>query len=70
MNYKARGTRAVIAVGLFTLGMFLGADTLAQLRGGAEYRYEVAIPIIVTTLALAVVLFAWNVVEYAVKRNK
>lgn len=70
MNYKARGTRAVIAVGLLTLAVFLGADALAQLRAGAEYRWELFAVIETSAVALAVALFSWNAVQYAVKRNK
>lgn len=70
MNKKTRSLRAGIAFGLLVLAMFLGADALAQLRGGAEYNWELFISIEYTALALAVVLFAWNVIQYAVKHNK
>ena len=70
MNYKTRSLRAGSAVTLIAFAFFIGADALGQFRAGAEYRYEIAVPFIVTTLALAVALFAWNAVQYAVKRNK
>lgn len=70
MNNKTRSLRAGSAVTLIILAVFIGADALGHLRGGAEYRYEISVPFIVTMLALAVVLFAWNAVQYAVKRNK
>lgn len=68
MNYKTRSLRAGSAVTLVMLALLIGADALGHLRGGAEYRYEISVPFIVTMLALAVVLFAWNAIEYAVKK--
>ena len=70
MNYKTRSLRAGSAVTLIAFAFFIGADALGHLRGGAEYRYEIAVPFVVTTLALAVVLFAWNAIQYAVRKNK
>lgn len=70
MNYKTRSLRAGIAVGLLSLAVFLGADAFAQYRAGAEYRWELFTVIEVSAVALAVALFAWNSVQYAVKRNK
>ena len=65
---KSRGVIAGIAFTVILLASFLGADMLAHLRNGAEYRYEVAVPVIAISVAVGVILFAWNVVTY--KGNK
>lgn len=61
---KSRGVVAGIALTVMVMASFLGADLLAHLRNGAEYRYELAIPVIVVSMATGILLFAWNVVTY------
>jgi len=61
---KSRGVVAGIALTVLVMASFLGADLLAHLRNGAEYRYELAVPVIVISVVTGVVLFAWNVVTY------
>lgn len=61
---KSRGVVAGIALTVMVMASFLGADLLAHLRNGAEYRYELAIPVIVVSMATGILLFTWNVVTY------
>lgn len=61
---KSRGVVAGIALTVMVMASFLGADLLAHLRNGAEYRYELAISVIVVSMATGILLFAWNVVTY------
>lgn len=70
MNYKARSTRAVIAIMLMGVALMLTADAVGHARVGAEYNYSLYAVVTLPLLALAVVLFAWNVAQYALKRNK
>ena len=70
MNYKTRSVRAGIAVALLVLVTLINVDALAHIRAGAEYRFDLAMNITLVGVALAVALFAWNAVQYAVKRNK
>lgn len=70
MNNKTRSLRATSAVMLLVLVAFINADAFAHVRTGAEYRFDFALNITLAGIALAAVLFAWNAIEYAVKRNK
>ena len=47
---------------------FINVDALAHIRVGAEYNYSLYAVVSGSLLALAVVLFAWNAIEYAVKK--
>ena len=70
MNNKTRSLRATSAVMLLVLVAFINVDALAHIRVGAEYRFDFALNITIAGIALAGVLFAWNVIEYAVRKNK
>lgn len=70
MNYKTRSLRAVSAVMLVGMSLLYSADALAHLRVGAEYNFGLYSAVTAGTLAVAVLLFSWNVVQYAVKRRK
>ncbi len=67
---KSRGVIAGIALTVIVMASFLGADLIAHLRNGAEYRYELAVPVIIVSVAVGVMLFAWNVVTYKGKGVK
>lgn len=69
MNYKARSLRAVLAVMLLGMALVFSADALGHARVGAEYNYSLYAAVSLGIVALAAVLFAWNVVQYAVKRG-
>lgn len=68
MNYKARSARAVTAIMLMGVVLMFTADALGHARVGAEYNYSLYAVVSISLLALAVVLFAWNAIEYAVKK--
>lgn len=68
MNYKARSARAVTAIMLMGVVLMFTADALGHARVGAEYNYSLYAVVSGSLLALAVVLFAWNAIEYAVKK--
>jgi hypothetical protein len=70
MNNKTRSLRATSAVMLLVLVAFINVDALAHIRTGAEYRFDFALNVTLVGIALAVVLFAWNSIQYAVKRTK
>ena len=70
MNQNTRSLRAVIAVMLLLAVAMLTADALGHTRVGAEYNYSLYAVISIALGAVAVALFAWNVVQYAVKRNR
>jgi uncharacterized membrane protein len=61
---KSRGVVAGVAVTVFLMALFLGADLLGHLMAGAEYRYEVAMPIITIAVMTGALLFTWNIVTY------
>jgi hypothetical protein len=70
MNYSTRSLRAGIAIGVLVVLGLIGADALGQFRAGAEYNYDALAVISIVGLSAVVVLFGWNVVQYAIKRNK
>lgn len=70
MNYKTRSARAVTAIMLMGVVLMFTADALGHARVGAEYNYSLYAVVSISLLALAVVLFAWNVAQYALKRDK
>jgi hypothetical protein len=61
---KSRGVIAGVAVAVLGTASFVGADLLGHAMNGAEYRYELAVPVIAVSIAVGVLLFAWNVVTY------
>jgi hypothetical protein len=71
MNNKARETRAMLAMGSLFIAMFLGADAWAN-RLTSDYYHEQAVLTILSFVGFAVLMFAWNAVQYAVmlRRNK
>lgn len=68
MNKKTRDLRATSAVMLLVLVVFVNVDALAHIRTGADYRFDFALNITTVGVALAVALFAWNAIQYAVKK--
>lgn len=70
MNNKSRGVIAGVAVTVLMLAGFIGADLLGHAMNGAEYRYELAVPVVAIAVATSVILFAWNVVTYKGKGVK
>jgi hypothetical protein len=71
MNYKARENRAMWALCSLMIALFVGADAFAN-RETADYYHDRALGFFLVFLGIAVLLYAWNAVQYAVfvKRNK
>jgi hypothetical protein len=67
---KSRGVIAGIALTVLGTASFIGADLLGHAMNGAEYRYELAVPVIAVSVAVGVILFAWNIVTYKGKGVK
>jgi hypothetical protein len=61
---KARSNRALVAVMLIILAVFIGADMLGNLRVGSDYNTPLALTVIVTATVTAIALFAVNVITY------
>jgi hypothetical protein len=71
MNYKARETRATWAFMSLFLALFVGADAFAN-RETADYYHDRALGFFLVFLGIAVLLYTWNAVQYAVmlRRNR
>ena len=65
MNKKYRSVRAGVAVVAIAFAIAIKADEFAQVRAGAEYYHDVANAIVSVGVGVAVVLFAWNAIQYA-----
>lgn len=71
MNYKARETRAMFAMGSLAIAMLLGADALGNIDT-PDYYHEQALLNVLGFAGVGVALFAWNAVQYALflRRNR
>lgn len=65
MNKKFRSARAGVAVVAIAFAVAIKGDEFAQVRAGAEYYHDMANVAVAVAVGVAVVLFAWNVVQYA-----
>jgi hypothetical protein len=70
MNNKARETRAMLAMGSLAIAVFLGADAWGN-RFTSDYYHEQVMLDILGLIAVSVLLFTWNAIQYALRnRNK
>jgi hypothetical protein len=71
MNNKARETRATWGLMSLMLALFIGADAWGN-RETADYYHDRALGFFLVFLGIAVLLYTWNAVQYAVflKRNR
>lgn len=64
MNQKARHFRANVAVASLSLAFFLGVDAWAN-RFTSDYFHAFAWRNVLAFSAVALLLFAWNAIQYA-----
>lgn len=69
MNEKGRNLRAVLGLASLGLAMFLGADAWAN-RFTSDYLHAFALRNVLGFLAVALFLFAWNAIQYALHNRK
>lgn len=69
MNEKARQLRAGVALGSLGIAGFLGADAWAN-RFTSDYFHAFAWQNVAGFLAVALVLFAWNAIQYALNNRR
>ena len=69
MNYKRRETRAMLAIGSLVIAIFLGVDAWAN-RYTSDYYHEQATLTILGFVAVALLLFTWNAIQYALHLRK
>lgn len=65
MNSKARENRAMLGLGSLVIAVLLGADAWAN-RATADYYHEQAVLNILGFVGFALLMFAWNAIQYAV----
>lgn len=70
MNKKSRSLRAGTAVTILAVLGLLVADAIGQARAGAEYNYSLFTLVLSIGLSVVVLLFGYNVIEYALSKRK
>lgn len=70
MNKKSRSLRAGTAVTILAVLGLLVADAIGQARAGAEYNYSLFTLALSIGLSVVVLLFGYNVIEYALSKRK
>lgn len=70
MNKKSRSLRAGTAVTILAVLGLLVADAIGQARAGAEYNYSLFTLVLSIGLSVVVLLFGYNVTEYALSKRK